>query len=44
MTAVSLRSDYSRHVYAPYLGVRRHLLTTLKCGFGCDIPASRLFR
>ena len=33
MAAGSLRSDFSRHVYAPYLGVRRHLLTAFKFGF-----------
>ena len=35
---------YCTRVCAPYLEVRRHLLTALKSGFNSDIPALRLFR
>ena len=42
--ALSLRSYFSPRITAPYVGVRRHLLTASKSGFNRDIPASRLFR
>ena len=35
---------YCTRVCAPYLEVRRHLLTALKSSLSSDITASRLFR